>query len=172
MEKRIKISGYIALPDGADLRAGRGVTAAQSVGRSRGKGARRSRSIADSLPQPRAVRREALELMARAQVFSALYGIEHDALAAIGSSDVKVQSSPELTTVEAAVDDANQLAARDRCRSAVKLLREAANKVEEALRAFGPLAEQPSEPSRYAVIDRATFDRALHRKREEELRRG
>lgn len=125
----------------------------------------------DALPQPRVVKREARELALRVQAFAALYVVEHEQLAAISSSDVKVQSSPELTTVEASVDDREQQAARDRCRDAVKLLRRAATNVEEALRAFGPLADQPAEPSRYAVVDRATFDRALHRKREEQMRR-
>lgn len=144
------------------------------VERSRERGDRqRGRSrTADALPQPRAVRRETRELAARVQIFSAVYALEHEALASIASSDVKVQSSPELTSVEGAVDDRDQQAARDRCRDAVKLLRRAAANVEEALRAFGPLAEQPSEPSPYAVVDRPSFDRALHRKREEELRRG
>ena len=148
------------------------MTLAPSVERDRRKGATRSRSrTADALPQPRAVRRETRELAARVQVFAAVYALEHEALASLASSDVHVQTGPSDTTVSSLLDGENE-AARDRCREAVKLLRRAASNVEEALRAFGPLAEQPTEPSPYAVIDRPSFDRALHRKREEALRLG
>ncbi len=146
------------------------MTLAPSVDRGRGRGEKRSRSrTADALPQPRAVRREVHELALRVHVFASVYALEHDALASLASSDVHVQTGPSDTTVSSLMDRENE-AARDRCREAVKLLRRAANNVEEALRAFGPLAEQPTEPSPYAVVDRSSFNRALHEQRERELR--
>ena len=107
---------------------------------------RRSRTV-DALPQPRAIRREVHELALRVHVFASVYALEHEALASLGSSDVHVQTGPSDTTVSSLMDRENE-AARDRCRQAVKLLRRAESNVEEALRAFGPLAEQPTEPSR------------------------
>lgn len=143
------------------------------VGRSRRKGGDVRGRPPDKLPQPRAVRREARELVRRVQVFASIYDREHEALASIVTPDVSVMSMPFLTTVEAAVDDDNQQAARDRCREAVKFLRLAAANVDEALTAFGPEATQPDRDDD-AVVSKSTFDRAVHRRRhyerEEELR--
>ena len=148
-----------------------------SVERSGERGERRpGRSrTPDALPQPRAVAREVRELRVRAEVFAAVYGVEHEALLALGSSEVHVTSSPGSVT-EATVIDAENEAARRRCARAVAHLRSASVHIEMALKAFGPLVEQPVERSPDAVVDQSTFDRAVnrrrHREREEELRRG
>lgn len=144
------------------------------VGRSRGKGGDVRDRPPDRLPQPRAIAREARELRLRLSVLVAVYDVEHDALASLGSADIHVMSSPELTTVEAAVDDRENQAARDRCREAVMFLRRAAANVNEALEVFGPDAEQPTHTSPDSVVSQSTFERAVnrrrHRQREEELR--
>jgi hypothetical protein len=103
-----------------------------------------------------------------------VYALEHEALVALGSSEVSVTSSPGSLTEATVIDKENE-AARRRCARAVSHLRSAAQHVELALQAFGSLAEQP-ERSPDAVIDQSTFERAVnrrrHREREEELRRG
>jgi len=158
-----------------------------SVERSGGGGERRpDRSRpADKLPQPRAVAREVREIRLRAEVFAATYDLEHEALLALGSSEVHVTSSPGSLT-EATVLDAENEAARRRCMRAWAHLRAASTHLELALRAFGPLAEQPKDRSPDAVVDQSTFESAIrrrsmdaldpiavrHREREEELRRG
>jgi hypothetical protein len=132
-------------------------------------------NVPDVLPQPRAVRREAHEIIVRAQAFALIYATEHEGLLALGSSDVHVTSSPGSLT-EATVADGENEAARRRCARAVAHLRSASTHVEMALKAFGPLVEQPRDRSPDAVVDQSTFDRAVnrrrHRAREEELRRG
>jgi len=148
-----------------------------SVERSPGGGGRRGdRSrTPDALPLPRAVKREVDEARVRLSAFTMIYAVEHEALLALGSSEVHVTSSPGSAT-EATVIDRENEAARRRCARAVAHLRSASLHVEMALKAFGPLAEQPSERSPDAVVDQSTFDRAVnrrrHREREEELRRG
>jgi len=148
------------------------------VERSRGGGGdrRRDRSRSmDALPQPRAVAREVREIRVRVEVFAAIYGVEHEALLALGGSDVHVQTGPSDSTVSTLLDGENE-AARRRCARAVAHLRSASTHVEMALKAFGPLAEQPRDRSSDAVVDQSTFDRAVnrrrHREREEELRHG
>jgi len=153
------------------------VTVVQNVERSlEGGGRRRDRSRPpDALPQPRAVAREVREIRVRVEVFAAVYGVEHEALLALASSDVHVTSSPGSLT-EATWADGENEAARRRCARAVAHLRSASTHVEMALKAFGPLVEQPRDRSPDAVVDQSTFDRAVnrreHRRREEELRRG
>jgi hypothetical protein len=154
-----------------------------NVERSRGDGGgdrRRDRSRPSAepggaLPQPRAIAREVREIRVRVEVFAAIYGVEHEALLALGSSEVHVTSSPGSLT-EATVIDAENEAARRRCARAVAHLRSASTHIEMALKAFGPLVEQPRDRSPDAVVDQSTFDRAVnrrrHREREEELRRG
>ena len=104
-----------------------------------------------------------------------VYALEHEALVALGSSEVSVTSGPGSLTEATWADKENE-AARNRCRRAVQHLRDAATNIEEALKAFGSLAEQPKDRSPDAVVDQSTFDRAVnrrrHREREEELRRG
>lgn len=147
------------------------------VERSGGGGERRpDRSRpADKLPQPRAVAREVREIRVRAEVFVSVYALEHEALLALGASEVSVTSSPGSLTEATVIDKENE-AARRRCARAVAHLRAAETHVEMALKAFGSLAEQPVERSPDAVVDQSTFERAVnrrrHREREEELRRG
>ena len=145
------------------------------VGRSRRKGGDVRDRPPDTLPQPRAVRREVREAVARLHALGMVYALEHEALVALGSSEVSVTSSPGSLT-EATVLDKENEAARRRCARAVAHLRSATQHVEMALAAFGSLAEQPVERSPDAVVDQSTFDRAVnrrrHREREEELRRG
>ena len=128
----------------------------------------------DALPLPRAVAREVREIRVRVEVFSVVYGVEHEALLALGSSEVSVTSSPGSLTEATVIDKENE-AARRRCARAVAHLRSASTHVEMALKAFGPLVEQPHDRSPDAVVDQSTFDRAVnrrrHREREEELRR-
>jgi len=151
------------------------LTVAQDVGRSRRKGGDVRDRPPDTLPQPRAVAREVREIRVRAEVFAAIYSAEHEALLSLGGSDVHVQTSPSDSTVSTLLDGENE-AARARCRRAVQHLRDAATNIEEALKAFGSLAEQPKDRSPDAVVDQSTFERAVnrrrHREREEELRRG
>jgi hypothetical protein len=148
-----------------------------AVERSRGGGERRrDRSrTPDALPQPRAVKREVDEARVRLSAFVMIYAVEHEALLALGSSEVHVQSSPGSVTESTVMDRENE-AARRRCARAVGHLRFASAHIEAALKAFGPLVEQPGERSPDAVVDQSTFDRAVnrrrHRDREEELRRG
>jgi len=148
---------------------------AQDVGRSRRKGGDVRDRPPDNLPQPRAVRREVREAVARLHALGIVYALEHEALVALGSSEVSVTSSPGSLTEATALDAENE-AARRRCARAVAHLRSAATHAEMALAAFGSLAEQPHERSPDAVVDQSTFDRAVnrreHRRREEELRRG
>jgi hypothetical protein len=152
---------------------------AQDVGRDRQEGGERSQRSRprpqDKLPQPRAVAREVREIRVRVEVFSVVYGVEHEALLALGSSEVSVTSSPGSLTEATVIDKENE-AARRRCARAVAHLRSASTHVEMALKAFGPLVEQPHERSPDAVVDQSTFERAVnrrrHREREEELRRG
>ena len=152
---------------------------AQDVGRDRQEGGERSQRSRprpqDTLPQPRAVAREVREIRVRVEVFSVVYGVEHEALLALGSSEVSVTSSPGSLTEATVIDKENE-AARRRCARAVAHLRSASTHVEMALKAFGPLVEQPHERSPDAVVDQSTFERAVnrrrHREREEELRRG
>lgn len=152
---------------------------AQDVGRDRQEGGERSQRSRprphDKLPQPRAVAREVREIRLHAEVFGTVYALEHEALLALGSSEVHVTSSPGSLT-EATVADAENEAARRRCARAVAHLRSASVHIEMALKAFGPLVEQPVERSPDAIVDQSTFDRAVnrreHRRREEELRRG
>ena len=130
--------------------------------------------VADSLPQPRAFRREVREIIVRAQALGLIYSTEHEALVALGSSEVSVTSSPGSLTESTVLDKENE-AARRRCARAVAHLRSASIHVELAMRSFGPDAEQPKDRSPDAVVDQSTFDRAVnrrrHREREEELRR-
>ena len=147
------------------------------VGRSRGGGGDRRRGRSrppDALPQPRAVRREVREAVARLHALGMVYALEHEALVALGSSEVSVTSSPGSLTEATWADKENE-AARARCRRAVQHLRDAATNIEEALKSFGSLAEQPKDRSPDAVVDQSTFERAVnrrrHREREEELRR-
>jgi hypothetical protein len=104
-----------------------------------------------------------------------VYALEHEALVALGGSEVSVTSSPGSLTEATVIDKENE-AARRRCAKAVSHLRSAAVHVEMALQAFGNLAEQPVTRSPDAVVDQSTFERAVnrrrHREREEELRRG
>jgi hypothetical protein len=120
------------------------------------------------------LKREVDEMRVRLSAFVRVYIIEHEALLALRSSEVHVQSSPGSVT-EATVIDAENEAARRRCARAVAHLRSASTHIEMALKAFGPLVEQPRERSPDAVVDQSTFDRAVnrrrHREREEELRR-
>ena len=151
------------------------MTVAQDVGRSRKGGQRGRPAPPDALPLPRAVKREVDEMRIRLSAFTIVYALEHEALVALGSSEVSVTSSPGSLT-EATVLDKENEAARRRCARAVAHLRSAAQHVEMALGAFGSLAEQPKDRSPDAVVDQSTFDRAVnrrrHREREEELRRG
>ena len=152
---------------------------AQDVGRDRQEGGERSQRSRprppDTLPQPRAVAREVREIRLRVEVFVSVYALEHEALLALGSSEVSVTSSPGSLTEATVIDKENE-AARRRCARAVAHLRSASTHVEMALKAFGSLAEQPNERSPDAVVDQSTFERAVnrrrHREREEELRRG
>lgn len=109
----------------------------------------------------------------RLKVFDAVYGLEHESLVALGSSEVSVTSSPGSMT-EATVLDKENEAARRRCARAVAHLRSASIHVELAMRSFGPDAEQP-ERSPDAVISESTFNRLTnrleHERRERELRR-
>jgi hypothetical protein len=121
----------------------------------------------------------------RVEVLARVYAVEHEALLALGSSEVSVTSSPGSLTEATVIDKENE-AARRRCARAWAHLRAASTHVEMALKAFGSLAEQPVERSPDAVVDQSTFERAIkrrnldglspvaveHRKREEELRRG
>jgi hypothetical protein len=129
----------------------------------------------DNLPQPRAVAREVREIKVRVEVLARVYAVEHEALLALGSSEVSVTSSPGSLTEATVIDKENE-AARRRCARAWAHLRAASTHVEMSLKAFGPLVEQPSERSPDAVVDQSTFERAVnrrrHREREEELRRG
>ena len=151
------------------------MTVAQDVGRSRRKGGDVRDRPPDTLPQPRAVRREVREAVARLHALGMVYALEHEALLSLGGSDVHVQTGPSDSTVSTVLDTTNE-EARNRCRRAVQHLRDAATNIEEALKAFGSLAEQPGERSPDAVVDQSTFERAVnrrrHREREEELRRG
>jgi len=155
-----------------------------ALGRDDRKGASgRSRPVPDALPQPRAVRREVREAVARLHALSLVYALEHEALIALGSSEVSVTSGPGSLTEATVIDKENE-AARRRCARAVSHLRAAETHVVMALRAFGPLAEQPEDLASDAVVDQATFDRAIkrrnlddmspvaveHRERERELR--
>ncbi len=126
----------------------------------------------DALPQPRAVRGEVRQAIARLHALGLVYGVEHEALIALGSSDVHVTSAPGSQT-EATVLDRENETARRRCARAVSHLRSAALHVDLALRAFGPLADQP-ERAPDAVVSQSTFDKArrLHEQRERELRSG
>jgi hypothetical protein len=144
-----------------------------TVGRDDRKGASgRSRPF-DKLPQPRAVRGEIREVVARLHALGLVYSVEHEALVALGSSEVSVTSSPGSLTEATVIDKENE-AARRRCARAVAHLRAASTHVEMALKAFGPLVEQPVERSPDTVVDQSTFERAVnrreHRRREEELR--
>jgi hypothetical protein len=147
------------------------------VGRPRGGGERRRGRprTPDALPQPRSVKHEVDEARVRLSAFTVVYTIEHEALLALGSSEVHVTSSPGSVT-EATVIDRENEAARRRCARAVAHLRSASTHVEMALKAFGPLVEQPGERSPDAVVDQSTFERAVnrreHQRREEELRHG
>jgi len=136
----------------------------------RGRRGRSRSTVPDALPQPRALNAEIREVMVRLSLFNLVYAREHDALAVIGSSEVSVASSPGKPTEFTWADHDNE-DARARCREAVAFMRRAATNVDEALRAFGPHAAQPGEPSPDSVVDRPTFDHALHRRREEEQRR-
>ena len=158
---------------------------AQDVGRSRRKGGDVRDRPPDTLPQPRVVRREVREAVARLHALGLVYGAEHEALLSLGGSDVHVQTGPSDSTVSTVLDTENE-AARRRCARAVAHLRSASQHVEMALQAFGSLAEQPKDRSPDAVVDQSTFESAIkrrnldglspvaveHRKREEELRRG
>jgi hypothetical protein len=148
------------------------MTMAQDVERSPGGGGRRGdRSrTPDVLPQPRAVRREVRELVVRAQALALVYSAEHEALLTLGSSEVHVTSAPGSATESAVLDRENE-AARRRCARAVSHLRSAATHIDLALRAFGPLADQP-ERSPDAVVSQSTFDKARreHYEREKRLR--
>ena len=142
-----------------------------TVTKERGRRRGRSRSrVPDPLPQPEAIEREVRKIVVRLRVLNAVYGLEHDALAMIGSSEVSVATSPGKPTEFAWSDEENELA-RARCREAVNFVRRAATNVEDALLVFGPDATQPGEPSPDSVVDRPRFNRALHRQREEEQRR-
>jgi len=143
-----------------------------AVGRDDRKGASGRSRPPDKLPQPRAVRGEIREVIARLHALGLVYSVEHEALVALGSGEVSVTSSPGSLT-EATVLDRENEAARLRCAKAVSHLRSAALHVDLALRAFGPLADQP-ERSPDAVISQSTFDKArrLHEQRERELRSG
>jgi hypothetical protein len=138
------------------------------------KGARPSRSVPDTLPQPRAVRGEIRETVARLHALGLVYSVEHEALLALGSSEVSVTSGPGSMTEATVLDRENAAARRDAAR-AVAHLRFAAKHVELALGVFGPEAVQP-ERSPDSVVSESTFDKAVnrarHRQREEEMRRG
>jgi len=144
-----------------------------TVGRDDRKGASGRSRPPDKLPQPRAVRSEVREVVARLHAFGLVYSVEHEALVSLGSSEVSVTSSPGSLTEATVIDKENE-AARRRCARAVAHLRAASTHVEMALKAFGPLVEQPVERSPDAVVDQSTFERAVnrreHRRREEELR--
>jgi hypothetical protein len=111
----------------------------------------------------------------RLEVLARVYAVEHEALLALGSSEVSVTSSPGSLTEATVIDKENE-AARRRCARAWAHLLAASTHIEMALKAFGPLVEQPHERSPDAVVDQSTFERAVnrrrHREREEELRRG
>ena len=138
------------------------------VGRSRRKEGDVRDRPPDTLPQPRAVRREVREAVARLHALGMVYALEHEALVALGSSEVSVTSSPGSLT-EATVLDKENEAARRRCARAVAHLRSAAQHVEMALASFGSLAEQP-ERSPDAVVSQSTFDKARHEHYEREKR--
>ena len=145
------------------------------VGRARrkeGDGRARPRPK-DRLPQPRAVVREVRELRLRLSILALAYTAEHEALIALGSSDVHVTSTPGSQT-EATLLDQEHERARDRCREAVAFLRKAAANIEGALTSFGPEAVQPTDTSPDSVVSQSTFERSVnrarHRQREEELR--
>ncbi len=145
-----------------------------AVGRSRGRGDQRGRPAPpDKLPQPRAVAREVRALRVSLAVFAEVYALEHEALVALGGSDVHVQTGPSDSTASTLLDGENE-AARRRCARAVAHLRSAAKHVEMSLAVFGPLAEQPTMTSADAVVSQSTFDKARrrHYEREEELRGG
>ncbi len=137
--------------------------------RSRGGGGRRrDRSRPpDALPQPRAIVREVRALRASLAIFAEVYALEHEALVALGGSDVHVQTGPSDSTVSTLLDGENE-AARRRCARAVAHLRSASKHVEMALAAFGPLAEQPTTTSADAVVSQSTFDKARHQHYERE----
>jgi len=142
-----------------------------TLGRDDRKGASGlSRPVPDALPQPRAVRREVREAVARLHALGLVYALEHEALIALGSSEVSVTSSPGSLTEATVIDKENE-AARRRCARAVSHLRSAAVHTEMALAAFGSLAEQP-ERSPDALVSQSTFDKARHRhyQREQQLR--
>ncbi len=147
---------------------------AQAVGRDDRKGASGRSRPPDKLPQPRAVRREVREVIARLHALGLVYSVEHEALIALGSSDVHVTSAPGSQT-EATVLDRENEAARRRCARAVSHLRSAAMHVDMALKVFGPEAMQPKR-SPDSVVSESTFERAVnrrrHHEREEQLRRG
>lgn len=140
------------------------------VGRSRRKGGDVRDRPPDRLPQPRAVAREVREIRMRLSVLALAYRAEHEALIALGSSDVSVTSSPGSQT-EATTFDAENAAARNRCRLAAAYLHAASANIEAALAVFGPDATQRDpDADPYSQIDRPTYNRALHYKREREMR--
>jgi hypothetical protein len=117
------------------------------------------------------MRREVREVVARLHALGIVYALEHEALIALGSSEVSVTSSPGSLTEATVIDKENE-AARRRCARAVAHLRSAAKHAEMALAAFGSLAEQPATTSPDAVVSQSTFDKARreHYEREKRLR--
>ena len=140
----------------------------------RDRSSRSRPDVSDNLPQPRAVRGEIRETVVRLHALGLVYSIEHEALLALGSSEVSVTSGPSKPT-EATWADGENAAARRRAARAVAHLRAAAMHVDMALGVFGPDAVQP-ERSPDSVVSESTFDKAVnrarHRDREDELRRG
>ncbi len=131
---------------------------------------RRRHAILDEQPTPAQLRREATEIAVRLSVLVYAYATEHEAGWPPGGSGVHVMSGQSNPT-ESAFLGQDQQRSRKRCRDIVQLVRQASSAVARAQKILDRgKVQQPEAPSEDAVIDRGTFDQALHLKREREMR--
>lgn len=125
----------------------------------------------DSLPAPAELDAEIREVIVKLLGIRNGYGREYElGLAAAGGSEVVVSGGHVSKPTEEAWASPSNRNRREACRGTVRLLREAAKKVEKATDVLGGAGAQAHDVSGDSVVTQAAFDRALHLKRERELR--
>ncbi len=133
---------------------------------------RRRYATLDEQPTPAQLRREATEIAVRLSVLVYAYATEHEAGWPPGGSGVHVMSGKSNPT-ESAWMGQEQERARKHCRDVAEIVRDASTAVAEAQGILDRgKVQQPEAPSEDAVVGRETYDRALHLKREREMRSG
>jgi hypothetical protein len=138
------------------------------------RGGRRARSARpeDAMPAPAALDEEIRELVVRTLSFRQRYAREYElGLATGGGTGVHVSGGHVSKPVEEAWSSPANRAQRAACRSAAKRIRSALDAVKAAEAALSGEVDQHAELDDRAVMSQGDFDRALHMKRERELRK-